>query len=172
MGDSLRAEEDRNAALKATLASLGKPTVVAEVTQSESQKKAVSALKVIDLQEKEMGLMQKVQRAEKQIEHLRSEIKEDKTDLKLTQEDIDKERSSGKAVWEIVGIGTVPYRDPFHTGLSKRTPTGARRASGHTFCTAPRPSPRQPPRFQSKRFVRLPADRGRRSRFAGGFFTS
>ena len=45
--------------------------------------------------------------------------------MKKVQEEIDVERSSGKAVWETVGIGTVPYRDPFHTGLSKRTPTGA-----------------------------------------------
>ena len=47
-------------------------------------------------------------------------------EMKQVQEEIDKERSSGKAVWETVGIQTVSYRDPFHTGLSKRTPTGAR----------------------------------------------
>ena len=38
--------------------------------------------------------------------------------------EIDAIRNSGKAVWETVGWATHAYHDPFHTGLSKRTPTG------------------------------------------------
>ena len=30
----------------------------------------------------------------------------------------------GQAPWETTGFGTCEYRDPFPTGLSKRTPTG------------------------------------------------
>ena len=84
----------------------------------------MTALKIIDMQEKEFELQQKVAKREMEIAHLQGEIKENTGALKQVQEEIEKERSSGKAVWEIVGISTVTYRDPFHTGLSKRTPTG------------------------------------------------
>ena len=125
---SLKEETERNAALKATLASLLAPTAEEVVVESESQKKAASAMKVIDMQEKELEISQKVARAETMIKHLQAEIKEDTNALKTVQSEIDKEKSKGKAVWETVGISTVTYRDPFHTGLSKRTPTGARPA--------------------------------------------
>ena len=129
---SLKEEAERNAALKATLSSLLAPTAEEVVVESESQKKAASAMKVIDMQEKELGISQKVARAETMIKHLQAEIKEDTNALKTVQSEIDKEKSKGKAVWETVGISTVTYRDPFHTGLSKRTPTGARPAhAGH-----------------------------------------
>ena len=138
----MQSEMERNAALKATLSKLKTPAEEAVATQSEAQKKAVSALKIIDMQEKELAYNQKIQDAELKIKHLQAEIKEDQTAMKQVQEEIDKERSSGKAVWETVGIQTVPYRDPFHTGLSKRTPTGARRPRAsprHAACHPSRP---------------------------------
>ena len=58
-------------------------------------------------QESEMALMQKVKERELKIKHLEQEIKADKGALKQVQEEIDKERSSGKAVWEIVGISCI-----------------------------------------------------------------
>jgi hypothetical protein len=75
-----------------------------------------------------VNLSQKIKRAELAKKQLDDEIKETTESLNKTNGDIDKERSSGKAVWEMVGIKTVAYRDPFHTGLSKRTPTGERPA--------------------------------------------
>ena len=81
------------------------------------------------MQEKELSLKQKVEQQELTIKQVQQTVKENQQALKAVQAEIDKERSSGKSVWETVGISTVPYRDPFHTGLSKRTPTGARRAA-------------------------------------------
>ena len=114
----------RNAALKATLSKLAMPKDEEAVVESEAQKKAKVAMRVIDLQETEIGLKQAVDHEELQVKQLQQTIKEKQTKLKTVQGDIDKERNAGKAVWETVGISTVSYRDPFHTGLSKRTPTG------------------------------------------------
>lgn len=114
----------RNAALKATLSKLAMPKDEEAVVESEAQKKAKVAMRVIDLQETEIGLKQAVEHEELQVKQLQQTIKEKQTKLKTVQGDIDKERNAGKAVWETVGISTVSYRDPFHTGLSKRTPTG------------------------------------------------
>jgi uncharacterized protein YdiU (UPF0061 family) len=117
-------ELSRNSALKATLAKLKQPAGAEEVTETETQKKARVAFKIIDLQEKELGLKQETEKEELMVKQLQATIKEKQNALKKVQTEIDKERSSGKSVWETVGISTVSYRDPFHTGLSKRTPTG------------------------------------------------
>ena len=114
----------RNAALRATLSKLAMPKDEEAVVESEAQKKAKVAMRVIDLQETVIGLKQAVEHEELQVKQLQQTIKEKQTKLKTVQGDIDKERNAGKAVWETVGISTVSYRDPFHTGLSKRTPTG------------------------------------------------
>jgi hypothetical protein len=120
----LEEELSRNAALKATLAKLKQPADAEEVTETETQKKARVAFKIIDLQEKELKLKQDTEKEELMVKQLNATIKEKQNALKKVQTEIDQERSSGKAVWETVGISTVSYRDPFHTGLSKRTPTG------------------------------------------------
>ena len=51
---ALKEELERNAALKATLAKIMAPAEAVEVVVSESQKKAASALLVIDMQEREV----------------------------------------------------------------------------------------------------------------------
>ena len=114
----------RNEALKETLMRLQAPPVAEEFQTSAAQTKAASQLKIIDLQEKAMALNQKIAKAEMDKKHIDAINKEDNIALKKLQDDMEKERSAGKAVWETVGIQTVSYRDPFHTGLSKRTPTG------------------------------------------------
>lgn len=124
MSAQLEEELARNAALKATLAKLKQPADAEEAVESEVQKKAKTAFKIIDLQEKELILKQETEREELQVKQLQATIKEKQAALKKVQTEIDQERSAGKAVWETVGISTVSYRDPFHTGLSKRTPTG------------------------------------------------
>jgi len=117
-------EKMRNDALKATLAKLKAPATAEPERLSDVQLKASSKLKVIDLQEKELKAKQKVEQQELQLAQLQAIVKDSKADLKAISTEIDKERSSGQAVWETCGISTVSYRDPFHTGLSKRTPTG------------------------------------------------
>jgi len=137
---SLEEELARNASLKATLARMKAPADEEVVVESEAQKKAKIALKIIDLQEGETDLIQKVKAAELKMKHLEAEVKEHKGALKTVQGEIEKERSSGKAVWETCGISTVTYRDPFHTGLSKRTPTGAQLSRHFLSLFAPRVS--------------------------------
>lgn len=92
---------------------------------TEVQLKAQSKLRVIELSKKELELKQSIEQMELTVRQTQAMIKEKQQDLKAIQADMDKERSSGMAVWETVGITTQSYRDPFHTGLSKRTPNGA-----------------------------------------------
>ena len=114
-----------NQSLKATLASLkaGAPTED-NAQVPESAVKAATAMRIIALQEKEFELKQKVEQQELAHKQILQTIKEDKAALKKLTGEIEKEKSSGKDVWQTVGISTISYRDPFHTGLSKRTPTG------------------------------------------------
>jgi len=120
----LEEEKARNDALKSALATLKAPKGAASEGPSAAQVKAATAFTIIDLQEKQHKIQQQVETAELRKKHIELEMKEAQEKLKACGEDIDKIRSSGKAAWEQVGIKTVPYRDPFHTGLSKRTPTG------------------------------------------------
>ena len=175
MQAQLAEEQARNESLRATLSKLKAPVEAEVVTQSESQIKAASKLKIIDMQETEHALLQQIEKRDMLIKHLQAEIKESTDELKTVQTEIEKERSSGKAVWETVGISTVSYRDPFHTGLSKRTPTGTRaeRASPRTPSLAgisrgerhrPAPHPRRIPLSPSRAAAC--------ARRAGGYFTS
>ena len=118
-------ETARNESLKAALASLkGGPTAGAPAGVPESAAKAAVAMRIIALSEKELEMKQKIEQQELAVKQINQTLKEDNQALKKLQGEIDKERSSGKSVWETVGISTIQYKDPFHTGLSKRTPTG------------------------------------------------
>ncbi len=163
---SLQAEQERNAGLRATLESLGAPSPRdsgEQDKQAQSEVKAKERLLLVKLSESELMLKQKIAKKELQVKQLLEEIKEDKEDLKSVRADIDAARSAGRAVWEEVGIKTVSYRDPFHTGLSKRTPTGA-----------PPPPHRPPPAPCAgtvKPLTPPPPVRVRPPR-SGGYFTS
>jgi len=124
MQKQLEEARDRNASLKATLTTLKAPLAEEAPVVSATQEKAQQALKIIALQEKELAAKQKLEVQELQLKQLQGMMKETTEDLKAVTTEITKERSSGKSVWESTGISTVSYRDPFHTGLSKRTPTG------------------------------------------------
>jgi len=115
---------DRHEALKATLTRLSAPKKAEEVTMSKTQKDALVKEQIIGMQEKQFNLQQSIEALELQKRNMEHKIKEDTEALKSVGGEIDKMRSSGKAAWEVVGIQTVTYIDPFHTGLSKRTPTG------------------------------------------------
>ena len=113
-------------ALKATLTGLKAPTSDADATDSEVQKKAKIKMKIIAKQEEEHNLLQQIERDELEIKHLNEKTRDMKAKMKDLQEEMDNLRNSGAAVWETTGMSTISYRDPFHTGLSKRTPTGMR----------------------------------------------
>ena len=117
-------ETMRSESLKATLAMLKKGEAVVEEEETPAQTKAKMAMKIIDLQEKQFKLEQSMAKKEMDKKHLDMMLKEEDNELKKVNELIEEERSKGKAVWETVGIKTIPYRDPFHTGLMKRMPTG------------------------------------------------
>eukprot|EP00966_Prymnesium_polylepis_P113299 2620022-Prymnesium_polylepis.1 len=126
MADAELAKEmARNEALRAKLTEL-KPAAATSVG-SGAAVKAQKKMEVLGMQKNEEGLKQKIEKKELQVQHLLHQMKEDKEDLKKLNEEMDAVRNSGKAVWETVGFLTHPYHDPFHTGLSKRTPTGASR---------------------------------------------
>lgn len=136
----LEEQRDRNASLRATLQALKAPAPEETTVVSATQAKAQQAFKVIALQERELAAKQKLETQELQLKQLQSKMKESTEDLKAVTTEITKERQSGMSVWEQTGISTVSYRDPFHTGLSKRTPTGAR-AHSRVRCALHRLTP-------------------------------
>lgn len=178
---SYEEELAKNDALKATLMKLksAEPAPVAAST-----KKAEGMLKIVDLQEAAFKTTQTIDHMEMEKKHLEMKIKEEQAKLKATELEIDKVRSSGKAVWETVGIQTVPYNDPFHTGLSKRTPTGARSAAAAARAPVFFPALSSPPQRllravitpsfapgKMPRALLIAATRAP-TRLAGGYFTS
>ena len=60
-------------------------------------------------------------------QHLQQEIGELRNEQRLNAQAMDGARNMGNDSWASVGPGTIPYRDPYHSGLSKRTPTGQQR---------------------------------------------
>ena len=124
MEKALAQERAKNEALKATLSGLQAPASSTRESESEVQKKAKIKMKIISKQEEEHNLKQQIDRNELEMKHLAEKTKDLKTKMKDIQGEIDALRNSGAAVWESTGRGTITYIDPFHTGLSKRTPTG------------------------------------------------
>ena len=60
----------RNAALKATIAKLKAPADEMETGPTETQKKAATALKIIDMTEQELNLKQAIEKEELQVHQL------------------------------------------------------------------------------------------------------
>ena len=127
--EDLAKEKERNATLKATLDGLKAQQTTETTGPTAAAEKAAKKMEVINMQKTEEALKQKIEQKELAVQHLLQQMKEDKEDLKKINAEMDGVRNSGKAVWETVGFLTHPYHDPFHTGLSKRTPTGTRAPS-------------------------------------------
>lgn len=123
-----------------------------------------SAQKAAAKEKEALQLQLKIEENNMKAEALAQETKKLQSEMRAIQGDIDTMRNDGVPAWEQVGISTVPYRDPFHTGASKRTPTGAWR---------PRTAPRthRVPRFCSsiKRSIKRTPPR---VVLAGGHFSS
>eukprot|EP00322_Chrysochromulina_rotalis_P030206 CAMPEP_0115858206 /NCGR_PEP_ID=MMETSP0287-20121206/15978_1 /TAXON_ID=412157 /ORGANISM="Chrysochromulina rotalis, Strain UIO044" /LENGTH=129 /DNA_ID=CAMNT_0003312463 /DNA_START=20 /DNA_END=409 /DNA_ORIENTATION=+ len=124
MSLALQEAQAKNESLRATKEALLKPASDLAPMKSETQKKAEAKLKMIEMEKKIFELQQVIDRKELQAKHLLEECKEMGMKKKDMQTEVDKLRNAGKAVWETVGRETITYKDPFHTGLSKRTPTG------------------------------------------------
>ncbi len=139
----LAAEVERNKELKATLASLNGTAAVdnkAATTQAQLQINEVRTAapraganahavptrrRTAQLKRKELAISQSIAKKDLQIKNLEAEQKNSKEDLARVRMQIDEIKNAGKPPWDQVGYGCIPYRDPFHTGLPKRTPTGA-----------------------------------------------
>ena len=137
----LAAEVERNKELKATLASLNGTAAVdskAASTQAQLQINEVrtaaprarahavpTCRRTAQLKRKELAISQSIAKKDLQIKNLEAEQKNNKEDLARVRMQIDEIKNAGKPPWDQVGYGCIPYRDPFHTGLPKRTPTGA-----------------------------------------------
>jgi hypothetical protein len=132
---SLHEEIARNEALKATLAGLKAPKAAAAAPVSEAQKKAAHKMQIIEKEGVAFKLQQEIDRIELEVKHKLAEAKELKQKLKSVSTDIAEMKNAGAAVWESTGYATVSYKDPFHTGLPKRTPTGAPRRRAAAACS-------------------------------------
>ena len=130
MAAELAALQAKNADLKAAYAALKKGESTATAVVPESQLKADSKLKIIGIQEKTFELKQELDTLEMQKAHIAQQIKEKQMKLKDREKEIDDIRNKDAAVWDKTGFDTIVYKDPFHTGLSKRTPTGAHTRGG------------------------------------------
>ena len=133
MADDLAKLQAKNEALRATLMALKAPPAA---PVPESTKKAESKLKIIALQEKTFAEQQEIERLELEAKQLLARAKEHSRKKKDIEKEIDVVRNADKPVWETVGMQTITYRDPFHTGVSKRTPNGA--GPSLLSCCAPR----------------------------------
>eukprot|EP00325_Prymnesiales_sp_UTEX-LB-985_P033281 CAMPEP_0174718960 /NCGR_PEP_ID=MMETSP1094-20130205/30448_1 /TAXON_ID=156173 /ORGANISM="Chrysochromulina brevifilum, Strain UTEX LB 985" /LENGTH=129 /DNA_ID=CAMNT_0015919187 /DNA_START=33 /DNA_END=422 /DNA_ORIENTATION=- len=124
MSAELEDAKARNAALKATLSALQSRSGTAAPEKTEAQKKADLKLALIEKEAGVFQLQQEIEKQKMQGAHIAASTAALEAKLKEKQAEIDQQRNSGQASWEATGIKTVPYKDPFHTGLSKRTPTG------------------------------------------------
>lgn len=129
--------EAKNIELRQKLAALtGAASAAPGVKNDETEGK----LRAIELMKNELALKQTVEAKELQCKRLQEEIRAHKMDMRKVHEDIQEARNVGQAPWETTGFGTIDYRDPFPTGLSKRTPTGASRSRPRAtpaVCSAP-----------------------------------
>ena len=118
----LVAEElQKNEQLRAALQSMGgatSPQVARPSPELEGK------LKAIALSKEHLELKQRIERGELQIKQLQEQVESDRVQMKKVQKQMDEYSRAGDPVWEKTGFGTIAYTDPFHTGLSKRTPTG------------------------------------------------
>jgi hypothetical protein len=113
-------EKQRHDQLSATLKAMGGN--VPEVAKS-ANKELEGKLAAIELSKTELALKQNIARNELMIKQLQEQLHADGEDMKKVRKQMEAYNRAGQPAWETTGVGTV-HRDPFHTGLSKRTPTG------------------------------------------------
>lgn len=114
-------EKQRHEQLAATLKAMGGN--VPEAAKPVS-KELEGKLAAIELSKTELALKQNMDRNELTIKQLQEQLHADAENMKKVRKQMEEFNRSGEPAWETTGVGTVKYRDPFHTGLSKRTPTG------------------------------------------------
>ena len=87
-------------------------------------KETEGKLRAIELMKTELALKQSMESKELMVKRLQEEIHAEQMEDRAIKAAIHEARNVGQPVWETTGYGTITYRDPFPTGLPKRTPTG------------------------------------------------
>ena len=113
--------EAKNIELRKKLAALTGADAAAPGAKSDETE---AKLRAIELMKGELQLKQTIEQKELQVKRLQEEIKAHKLEMRAVGEAIQEAKSVGQPPWEVTGYKTVPYKDSFHTGLMKRTPTG------------------------------------------------
>jgi len=114
-------EEQRRQMNATKLSALGGPPQPAKPANQH----LVGQLKAIELSKTELALKQSIDRNELIVKQLQEQTHSDQEEMKKVRKKMEAYSGrSGEPAWETTGIGTIPYRDPYHTGLSKRTPNG------------------------------------------------
>lgn len=73
---------------------------------------------------KQIDLLDSINDKQKKIAQLEDEIRTHKVHMQRVHDLSAEEDYISKPAWETTGVSVLPYRDPDHTGLSKRTPSG------------------------------------------------
>ena len=111
--------EAKNIVLREKLSELrGEPKKDKQSVETEGK------LRAIELMKGELELKQMMEQKELTVKRLQEEIKAHKLEMRAVGEAVQEAKSVGQPPWEVTGYKTVPYKDSFHTGLMKRTPTG------------------------------------------------
>ena len=114
--------EAKNVALRQKLGQL--KGEISDVPSDKINKETEGKLRAIELMKTELALKQSMESKELQVKRLQEEIHAEQMEDRAIKAAIQEARNVGQPVWETTGFGTCTYRDPFPTGLSKRTPTG------------------------------------------------
>ena len=114
--------EAKNVALRQRLSQMTGET--SDAPNDKVNKETEGKLRAIELMKTELALKQSMEMKELQVKRLQEEIHAQQMEDRAIKAGIQEARNVGQAPWETTGFGTCTYRDPFPTGLPKRTPTG------------------------------------------------
>ena len=114
--------EAKNVALRQKLGQL--KGEISDVPSDKINKETEGKLRAIELMKTELALKQSMESKELMVKRLQEEIHAEQMEDRAIKAAIHEARNVGQPVWETTGYGTITYRDPFPTGLPKRTPTG------------------------------------------------
>ena len=113
--------EAKNIELRKKLESL---TGAPSAAPGKSDEAAEGKLRAIELMKGELALKQTMEQKELTVKRLQEEIRMHTLEMRTVGEAIQEARNVGQPPWETTGFNTIEYRDPYPTGLSKRTPNG------------------------------------------------
>ena len=113
--------EAKNVALRQKLGQM--KGEISDVPTDKINKETEGKLRAIELMKTELALKQSMESKELMVKRLQEEIHAEQMEDRAIKAAIHEARTSASGL-ETTGYGTITYRDPFPTGLPKRTPTG------------------------------------------------